>query len=69
MDELDMVSSNAGKEVVDYAIGLPQRVYTDDGRELFLTTWAPILENDALVRFSCEGLIKIKRKEANERSI
>jgi hypothetical protein len=62
----DMIKSNEVRDVVNRAIVIPRgRILLNDGRELELTKWAPVLEAGEFVRVSLEAYVCGKLEPVN----
>ena len=47
------------REDANEAIMVPEGLYTDDGRELCIRKWEPVVEMDSIVSVKVEAIIRI----------
>jgi len=57
------IKPNEGRELANRAIELPKgRILLNDGRELELIKWAPVLEAGTLIKVSIEAMVYIEKQ-------
>lgn len=57
---LKALNHSDSKEIIDKAISLPSKVVTVDGRELYITSWKPVVSIDSVITVTLEAVIKMR---------